>query len=327
MQSCNPLSVQDPPPVTAQDVAVWDDKDEAAFGTISLWIAHHMRAAVRTAANTTSALVWTAITTTWSHTGISAIYQDYKAAIRIRVGMSNPAKDITRLQTHFERLSANNAPVSAYEQGMILLSAIPDKWDHVAAYYVQTYTSVANMSLDAIRKAILAEFDHSGGSRPDQTHVADKISAIKWKGKAPKFSKQKSADSSSANNDDGPSSSKKRRDRKKAKKANSHHQSHVASMEMVVDESVIVQPPATVSRPMIALQPSRAGPSTTTIASFRPQGITYESKSLKQSAQAFTGQTGQPGPSTLTETQALISRLNLDPTIETMKSVESLRNH
>ena len=261
-----------------------------------------MRAAVLTAANTTSALVWTAITTTWSWTGISAIYQDYKAAIRIRIGMSNPAKDITRLQTHFERLSANNAPVSAYEQGMILLSAIPDEWDHVAAYYVQTCTSVANMSFDAIRKAILAEFDHSGGSRPDQTHVADKISAIKRKGKAPKFSKQKGADSSSANNDDGPSSSKKRCDRKKAKKANSHHQSHVASMAMVVDQSAIVQPLATVSRPMIALQPSRAGPSTTTVASFRPQGITYASKSLTQSAQAFTGQTGQPGPSTLTET-------------------------
>ena len=139
-----------PPPVTAQDVAVWDNKDEATFGTISLQIAHHMRAAVLTAANTTSALVWTTITMTWSHTGISAIYQDYKAAIRIRVGMSNPAKDITRLQTHFERLLANNAPVSAYKQRMILLSAISDEWDHVAAYYMQTCMSVANMSFDAI---------------------------------------------------------------------------------------------------------------------------------------------------------------------------------
>ena len=36
---------------------------------------------------------------------------------------------------------------------------------------------------------------------------------------------------------------------------------------------------------------------------------------------------GQPGPSTLTKTCALISCLNLDPTIEMMKSVESLCNH
>ena len=108
----------------------------------------------------------------------------------------------------------------------------------------------------------MTEFDHSSGSHPDQSHVADKISAIKRKGKPPHFTKQKGA-----------------------------------------------------------------GPSTMTVALFRPQGISYESKSLKQSAQAYTSQTGQLSPSTLMETRALISQLNLDPTIETMKSVESLCNH
>ena len=312
------------PPVTQQMVDIWDDKDEAAFGAISLRIAHHMRAAVLTATNVTSAMVWTAITTTWSKTGISAIYQDYKAAIRIRVGTSNPAKDITRLQTHFERLAANNAPVSAYEQGIILLSAIPDEWDHVAAYYVQTCPAVANVSFDAIRKAVLAEFDRSGGSRTDQTHVADKITAIKRKGKPPHFSKQKGANNSPpANADGGPSSSKRRRDRAnrgKKPQGDSHHHTHFAS-------TVEVSGPA--ARPMIALQPSRAGPSTTTIASFKPQGISYESKPLKQSAQTYTGHTGKLGPASasLKETRTLISRLDLSPTIETMKSVEALRKH
>ena len=184
-----------------------------------------MQAAVLTAANTTSTLVWMAITTTWSRTGISAIYQDYKAAIWIRVGMSNLAKDVTCLQTHFERLSVNNAPVSAYKQGMILLSAIPNEWDHVATYYVQTCTSVANMLFDTIRKAILAKFNRSSGSHLDQTHVTVKISAIKQKGKPPHFFKQKGADSSSATNNAGPSSSKKRHERKNGKKpqGNSHH--------------------------------------------------------------------------------------------------------
>ena len=169
---------------------------------------------------------------------------------------------------------------------MILLSAIPDEWDHVATYYMQTCTSVANMSFDAIHKAILAEFDCSSGSRPDQSHVTDKISAIKHK--PPHFSKQKGADSSSATNNAGPSSSKKRRDQKKGKKpqGNSHHQSHFASMAMMVDRTADTQQRAMVSHPTIALQPLRASPSTMTIASFKPQGISYESKSLKWSAQA-----------------------------------------
>ena len=74
-----------PPVITQADVNAWDDKDEAAFGAISLRIAHHMRAAVLTATNVSSAQVWTAIMTTWSRTGISAIYQDYKAAILPRI--------------------------------------------------------------------------------------------------------------------------------------------------------------------------------------------------------------------------------------------------
>lgn len=37
-----------------------------------------------------------------------------------------------------ERLTANNVAIPAYVQGMMLLNAIPDDWDHVAAYYVQT---------------------------------------------------------------------------------------------------------------------------------------------------------------------------------------------
>ena len=95
----------------------------------------------------------------------------------------------------------------------------------------------------------------------------------------------------------------------------------------MVDRTADTQQRAMVSCPTIALQPSQASPSTTTIVLFKPQGISYESKSLKQSAQAFTGQMGQPGPSTLTKTHALISHLNSDPTIETVKLVESLRNH
>ena len=41
----------------------------------------------------------------------------------------------------------------------MLLNAIPDDWDHVAAYYVQTITAINSVSFTAIRTAILAEHD------------------------------------------------------------------------------------------------------------------------------------------------------------------------
>jgi hypothetical protein len=78
---------------------------------------------------------------------------------------SNPAKDITKLSTHLERLSANSVTIPAYVQGMMLLNAIPHKWDHEAAYYMQTLTAVVNIAFTNICTAILAEHDCLGGTK------------------------------------------------------------------------------------------------------------------------------------------------------------------
>ena len=125
---------------------------------------------------------------------------------------------------------------------MTLLSAIPDEWDHIAAYYVQMCTAVANVSFDDIRKAILAEFDRSSGScQPDQTHIADKLSAIKRKGETPQFKQQRGSNhQSTADDQAGPSSNKRRRNRpNRGQKpgGNSHHHSHLASTSMLKGSS------------------------------------------------------------------------------------------
>ena len=96
--------------------------------------------------------------------------------------------------------------IPAYVQGMMLLNAIPDELDHVAAYYVQATTTVANVDFAAIHTAILAEHDRLGGTKQNQSHIADKISAVRRKGKSPKFSNQHSTDYKPGSNEAGPSS-------------------------------------------------------------------------------------------------------------------------
>ena len=130
--------------------------------------------------------------------------------MRCKLGTSNPAKDITKLYMHLERLRANQVVIPDYVQGMMLLIAIPQEWDHVAAYYVQTTTTVANVAFADIRTAILAEHDRLGGTKQNQHHIADKISAVKCKGKSPKFSSQCKTDYEPASDEAGPSSNKRR---------------------------------------------------------------------------------------------------------------------
>ena len=103
---------------------------------------------------TTAALTWTALNTQFAQTGVAAVYQDFKAAMRYKLGTLNPAKDITKLYTHLKRLRANQVVIPDYVQGMMLLNAIPEEWDHVATYYVQTTNAVTNVTFAAIRTAI-----------------------------------------------------------------------------------------------------------------------------------------------------------------------------
>jgi hypothetical protein len=349
---------------TQAQVDAWETANEMALGALTLRLAHTLRTGM---VGATAALTWTNLNTQFARTGVSAVYQDFKAAMRVKIGTGNPAKDITQLTTHLERLRANGVAIPDYVQGMMLLNAIPDEWDHVAACYVQTTTQVANVAIGGICTAIMAEHDRLGGTRQNQSHVADKISAVKRKGKSPKFSNQRSTDYEPASNEAGPSSFKKRGSRGGKGKGKapgqgqgSHHHSHLASrLEMNAELNSRplfewflaqqVQPAESLNRALgdvsarvqqqnavrsqVAHRPKSVATypfvsaSSTTVGVLDPSGIKHLNKPTKCSAQAFTGQPSKPGPATLPEARSIAERLDVTPSIENLKSLEALRKH
>ena len=96
---------------TQADVDAWLDTDEMARGLLTLKIAFNLRAGQ---VDTTVAQTWTNVTTNFGRTSVAAIYQDFKAAMRMRVGTGNPARDITKLYTHLQRLVANQVVIPLY---------------------------------------------------------------------------------------------------------------------------------------------------------------------------------------------------------------------
>ena len=68
---------------TQQDVNTWLDQDEMARGLLTLKIAFNLRAGQIGA---TAATTWQNVTTNFGRTSVAAIYQDFKAAMRMRVG-------------------------------------------------------------------------------------------------------------------------------------------------------------------------------------------------------------------------------------------------
>ena len=149
------------------ELDAWDLKDEICNGQITLCLAQNVHTGIVSA---TAAQTWTNL-----QMQISSIYQDFKATMAMKIGMSNPAKNMMSLYTYLECLRTNQVVIPEYIQGMMLLNMIPKKWDHIAAYYVQQQQTVNTVTFTAIQTTILAEFKHSGGNHNHQSHTADKI--------------------------------------------------------------------------------------------------------------------------------------------------------
>ena len=210
---------------------------------------------------------------------------------------------------------ANGVTLSDYILGMLLLGALPSKWDHVAAIYLQGKTTHTDISYTEVRNAIIAEFDQTG-VHPGQQQHTHKISAIKRKGQNdPSFSQQRSNTNAPKARNDGQGSSNK----KKPKKSNKGKgkQAHFFEHEPAPTPFSLA---ASAVRPTIALQPSWAGPSTSTIASITPNRVTY-SMVAALSPQKFTGALKKVGPNTLQKKRGLLKRMDVTPTIQNLKTM------
>ena len=90
----------------------------------------------------TSAATWTALSTAFGVTGVSCLFGDFKAVTQFCFsGTQHPAAEISRFNTHNQHLVVSGVTLSGYILGMLLLGALPSKWDHVAAIYLQCKTA------------------------------------------------------------------------------------------------------------------------------------------------------------------------------------------
>ena len=167
--------------------------------------------------------------------------------------------EISCFNTHNQCLVASGVTLLGYILGMLLLGALPSKWDH--AIYLQGKTAHTQIDYTEVRNAIIAEYDKTGSVGGQQQHM-QKISAVKRKGEHPSFSQQRSYSNAPKARDEGRASSSKKKSKTKSK--GKGKQAHFVEHEPAPTPFSLA---ASAVHPMIALQPSRAGPSTTTVVS------------------------------------------------------------
>ena len=208
---------------TPADLITQADWDEVDHQVISL-IVLRLSANLHTHLGATAALTWMSLENTFGTPHFTSVFKDFEEVLKIKLQVGhNPQVEIQRIWTILECLQANGCTLTNYIQGMILLHAIPAQWDNIASMYCNGMTQ-ANVSFNDIRLAIMAEFEHT--AHPLQiAHHADKISAVKRKGKSPQSKEQRNYSApkpSAADAPSGSSSKKQRRGGKKEKARRAH---------------------------------------------------------------------------------------------------------
>ena len=284
----------------------WDEGDEQAQGILGLQLSPNLHIHL----GATLALSWTALDNAFGQPGVVTIYADLQATLHVKIsGGQNPQVEMQRLLTLFERLRANGMAISDPIQGMMTLNALPAKWDNIAMVYLQGVNALANVTFATVRDAIMAEYEWT--AHPSAL-AAQKISAVKRKGKSPQFREQtqtnKFVSKASGDAPSGEAPKKKRRGGQKGKgKVHAIVSSALIPQSVTnrMQESHHVAPVMAAPTPaphvpgMVVGGPSRAPISVpTTIASFKSSGVSYQKAEPPKTAQTFTGFTGTPSPNT-----------------------------
>ena len=171
-----------PADLAAQDAL--DEGDEQAKGILGIRLSPNLC----THLGATAALSWTALDNAFGQPGIATIYADLQAALHVKIlGGQNPQVEMQWLLTLFERLHVNGMQISDPIQGMMMLCALPGKWDNIAMVYLQGVNVLANVTFAMVRDAIMAEYERT--ARPSAL-AAQRVSAVKCKGKSPQFREQ-----------------------------------------------------------------------------------------------------------------------------------------
>jgi hypothetical protein len=180
----HPATDKDSKPIDMTDEQIkeneiWGEKDDKAIGTIQLRLSPSLKTFTEKA--TTAKGIWMLLEDKYSKEGLSTTYSIFKQAVEFRIqGNGNPEPEVTKLAQLLARLKTNKVILPKIIQGMILLQAIPKKWDSVAAVILQRYDET-DLTFAIVLEAIQTEFTWTRSHAIDR-HVVNKLSTVKKKG-------------------------------------------------------------------------------------------------------------------------------------------------
>ena len=186
------------PPTEAERTArkAWKSANQKALANIILRVTATIR--VDLDPLTTADAVWNRLKSYFDVVQPTTIFKDFKEAVSIRIDTSqHPLPQINRLQASVHRLTTNGVAIPEIIQAMLLLSALPPKWEMLVSILCTNH-QISSLQLKHVRQAVMAQWEAEKNKQGKltfhkQPQNAHKLSAIKRKRGEPSFKQQRGA--------------------------------------------------------------------------------------------------------------------------------------
>jgi len=162
----------------------WDNWNDQAEGYILLWLLPQCLQVV--ASKTTTFDIWTELHTVFRVQGPSQLYHDFKQATSHHVHLNDPAPDLLEIAQAFGRLTTASVIIPPIVQVMILLNALPCKYESIGQMLLQMET-IVTLTFKIVQDGVLTEHACQSNHLGSSSTKASKLSNVKSKGANPKW--------------------------------------------------------------------------------------------------------------------------------------------
>ena len=308
-------------PTFPERKAAWVKANDMALGTITLCLSPALQQHLPL--GQTAEDLWDWLKNQFATPSIPTCYRDLKEALSIRFNPAkHPGPQIDRMVVAFNRVSQTvtagsitvNLTINPVLQGLIVMAAIPPKWEHHVSI-ICANNDLVELDIETVQDAIVTQYENEtnrGGHKG--AHNAQKLSAVKQKRGNPHFSQQEHPQQPQA----GPSNPNQQQSfRQRGSRGNKGCGGKPNKGKKQADHSHVTSV-AAFAAPVFTTDVALPPPSSSTITSFGPGGSTmlwtvYQSPSMSRVDRVY--------PS-VNQALSLLECMDVSPTIQCTKMLE-----
>jgi len=129
------------------EYSVWNKTDNKALSALTLHLTPQLRHYHTIMLWTT----WNTLQTAFGGSPMSAIYVDFKQVVNIKLSSGNSVPEIEQMAILFGQLHTNQLVIPPVLQELLLLAAMPAKWDPVTQLYMQCPDLHNTLTLEGVQ--------------------------------------------------------------------------------------------------------------------------------------------------------------------------------